>query len=105
MIEKKLVEKDIEVVKTTTTIETRLIEYYTFKEVDYLKEDLVNHLGFESVSLLSQVMDSCRTRNNLPYGTRCVTVMRETKHSDVRHNLEKLKKIIEYYELSSQLDD
>ena len=102
MIEKKLVEKDVEV----TTVEKRVIEVYTFDGSEYLsKEDLVDGLQRKGCSLLRDVMDSCRTRNGLAYGTHAVTVRRHTDCSDVKSNLDKLKKIVEYYEYSAQLQD
>jgi hypothetical protein len=102
MIEKKLVEKDVEV----TVVEKRVIEVYTFDGSEYLsKEDLVNALQSKGCDLLKDVMDSCRTRNSLAWGTHAATVRRRTDCSDVRSNLDKLKKIVEYYEYSAQFQD
>ena len=100
MIEKKLVEKEVEV----TTVEKRVIEVYTFEGSEYTsKQDLSNALQNKGCRLLRDVMDSCRTRNRLAYGTHAKTVQRYTDCSDVQVNLDKLKKIVEYYEYSAQL--
>jgi hypothetical protein len=102
MIEKKLVEKEVEV----KTVEKRVVEVYTFNGTEYLsKEDLVDALQTKGCILLRDVMDSCRTRNHLAYSTHAHTVRRRTDNSDVKHNLDRLKKIVEYYEYSAQLID
>ena len=79
MIEKKLVEKDVEV----TVTEKRIVEIYTFEDEEYTKTDLKDKLEREGISLLKDVMNSCRDRN----GLAC------------------LKKIVEYYEYCTQLED
>ena len=102
MIEKRLVEKDVEVTK----VEKRVVEIYTFDGTEYLsKEDLADALQWKGCSLLKDVMDSCRTRNSLACGTHMRTVKRYTDCSDVKSNLDKLKKSVEYYEYSAQLID
>jgi len=102
MIEKKLVEKEVEV----TTVETRVVEVYTFNGTEYLsKEDLADALQWKGLDLLKDVMDSCRIRNSLAHGTQIRTLKRRTDRSDVRSNLDTLKKIVEYYEYSAQLID
>jgi len=102
MIEKKLVEKDVEV----TMIEKRVVEIYTFDGREYLsKQDLVDALELKGCYLLKDVMDSCRERNGLAKSTHAATVRRYTDCSDVRNNLNKLKKIVEYYEYSDQFQD
>ena len=46
MIEKKLVEKDVEV----TVTEKRLVEMFTYEGDEYTKDDLLDHLMYEIMS-------------------------------------------------------
>tara|TARA_R110000744_G_scaffold264869_1_gene379077 strand:- start:1063 stop:1368 length:306 start_codon:yes stop_codon:yes gene_type:complete len=101
MIEKKLVEKDVEV----TVTEKRIVEIYTFEDEEYTKTDLKDKLEREGISLLKDVMNSCRDRNGLAWSTNLRTVRERTDRSDVKANLDSLKKIVEYYEYCTQLED
>tara|TARA_Y100000401_G_scaffold112287_1_gene111533 strand:- start:258 stop:569 length:312 start_codon:yes stop_codon:yes gene_type:complete len=103
MLEKKLVEKDVEV--TVTKLEKRVFEVYTFEGEEYEANALIRKLKTKALRTFELILESCRKRNNLSPNTHFKTLLYRTDSSDIGENLEQLKSITYYYDLISELGD
>ena len=69
MIEKKLVEKDVEV----TTVEKRIVEVFTYEDREYTKDDLLDHLMWQAMS------DCDKRMREISRSHRCLTHWRHVQ--------------------------
>ncbi len=84
MIEKKLVEKDVEV----TVTEKRLVEMFTYEGDEYTKDDLLDHLMYE-------IMSDCDERlSDISRSYRCLTHWRHVQGMMTKNVYRQLYNII-----------
>jgi uncharacterized membrane-anchored protein YjiN (DUF445 family) len=103
MLEKKLVEKDVEV--TVTKLEKRIFDVYTFEGEEYEADELICKLERKAVKAFKDILESCRDRKGLSCNTHFRTVKERVGSYDVKQSLDQLKSIAYYYDLISELGD
>ena len=96
MIEKKLVEKDVEV----TIVEKRLVEMFTYEGREYTKDDLLDRLTYQSMSDCDTIL------RDLSRSHRCLTHWRHIERMMTRNVYKRLYKILdEKMKLIESLDN
>ena len=111
MIKKKLVEKDVEVVKTI--IEKRLVEIYCFEDKDYHNVcDLKDVIATRMAGVYEKVLDYSTRRCNLVSHTGMATLQNNMRGSWGGARIFAGDEMFEYFEeikelksIYSQLDD